>query len=334
MSERSMELSHKGPCGFDLLHLWFCRSSLTFSVALPRRAGNYSCNNSPMMKKSRSIVSLAQFGQPRALIVGMIMALGTFSGGTLKVYGDRKLVWSDEFHGSSLDTNHWKFEMGNRNGWGNHELEYYTARPENAYVSNGVLHIVARRESTNGFAYTSARLKTQGLFAKKYGHFEFRVKVPHGQGYWPAVWLMPEHSAYGRWPACGEIDVMENKGNYSAVVQGTLHYANASGGHLQSTKVYTFPEKEGATNFHTYLLEWTTNSIGWSVDGRLYQTQTNWSTAKAPYPAPFDQPFHIIMNLAVGGDFSGNPDKNTIFPGEMQVDYIRVYECTVTNAIQ
>ena len=248
--------------------------------------------------------------------------------------GNWKLVWSDEFNGTSIDTNHWKFETGNHHGWGNHELEYYTDSSSNAYVSNGILHIVARRESTNGFAYTSARMKTQGFFSQEYGRFEFRAKVPFGQGYWPAIWLMPEHSSYGSWPACGEIDVMENRGGYPAVVQGTIHYAGTDGFHLQSTEIFTFPQNEKATDFHTYLLEWNTNSISWSVDGRLYETQTNWSTANAAYPAPFNQPFYLILNLAVGGIYGGNPDSSTVFPGEFQVDYIRVYDNGATNSVR
>ncbi|HVU07716.1 MAG TPA: glycoside hydrolase family 16 protein, partial [Verrucomicrobiae bacterium] len=136
---------------------------------------------------------------------------------------------------------------------------------------------------------------------------------------------------YGGWPACGEIDVMENRGNYPAVVQGTIHYADANGKHLQSTELFTFPVNNGATNFHTYTLDWTTNAISWSVDGQLYEKQTNWSTVKADYPAPFNQPFYIIMNLAVGGIYGGDPNTNTVFPGEMQVDYIRVYDNMTTN---
>jgi beta-glucanase (GH16 family) len=245
-----------------------------------------------------------------------------------RIVAGERLVWSDEFNGTSIDTNHWKFETGNHNGWGNQELEYYTKRPENAFVSNGVLHIVARRENFHGFAYTSARLTSRGLFSKKYGRFEFRAKMPAGQGFWPALWLMPENSPYGGWPSCGEIDVVENQGNYPAVVQGTIHYADTNGEHLQSTALFTFIPNDGATNFHTYDLEWKTNSISWLVDGQVYETQTNWSTRGAPYPAPFDQPFHIIMNLAVGGAYGGNPDTNTVFPGEMEVDYVRVYEHT------
>jgi beta-glucanase (GH16 family) len=254
--------------------------------------------------------------------------------GTFTALGDWKLVWSDEFNGTSIDTNHWKFGTGNHNGWGNRELEYYTDRSENACVSDGVLHIVARREATNGFAFTSARMRSQGLFARKYGRFEFRAKMPQGKGYWPALWLMPEHSPYGGWPACGEIDVMENRGDYPAVVQGTIHYAGTSGEHLQSMGRFTFEQNDGATHFHTYLLEWTTNSISWSVDGGLYETQTNWCTVNAPYPAPFDQPFYIIMNLAVGGNYGGNPDTNTVFPGEMQVDYVRVYDNIPTKSVR
>ena len=248
--------------------------------------------------------------------------------GACNTRGGWKLIWSDEFNGPSIDTNHWVFETGNNNGWGNNELEYYTDRPGNAYVSNGVLHIVARRDGTNGPAYTSARIKSEGLFAHQYGRFEFRARFPCGKGYWPALWLMPEDSAYGGWPSCGEIDVTENKGDYPAVVQGTIHYAAPNGDHRQSTDYYTFVPGKNAADFHTYALEWTTNSISWYVDNHLYEMQTNWSTSSAPYPAPFNQPFYIIMNLAIGGVYDGDPDTNTIFPGEMQVDYVRVYDKT------
>ncbi|HEY1791107.1 MAG TPA: glycoside hydrolase family 16 protein [Verrucomicrobiae bacterium] len=242
--------------------------------------------------------------------------------------GGWNLVWDDEFNGAVIDTNHWKFETGNHGGWGNSELEFYTGRPQNACVSDGVLHIVARRESTNDCAYTSARMKSAGLFSQKYGRFEFRAKFPQGKGYWPAIWLMPEDSPYGGWPSCGEIDIVENKGDYPAVVQGTIHYAAPDGTHRQATDLFTFAPGNGAGNFHDYMLEWTTNSISWFVDNSLYETQTNWSTSTAAYPAPFDQPFYIIMNLAVGGVYDGDPGTNTDFPGEMQVDYVRVYSNT------
>jgi beta-glucanase (GH16 family) len=166
-----------------------------------------------------------------------------------------KPTWSDEFNGAAIDTNFWRFETGNHRGWGNRELEYYTGRPENAFVRDGLLHIVARKEATNEFAYTSARMKTQGLFSQKYGRFEFRARMPAGQGYWPALWLMPENSPYGRWPGCGEIDVMENKGNNPGVVAGTIHFSNATNGtHRARDGSYHFPKGDGATNFHVYAL--------------------------------------------------------------------------------
>jgi len=280
------------------------------------------------MKMLQPQISVIQTRRRHSLTWATLAISGLLGGGTLTVHGGWKLVWSDEFNGALIDTNSWKFETGNHHGWGNHELEYYTGRPENAYVSNGLLHIVARKESTNGFSYTSARMKTEGFFSRKYGRFEFRAKFPAGRGFWPAFWLMPEHSPYRGWPACGEIDIVENRGNYPAVVQGTIHYADPRGAYLHSSGLYTFLQNDGVTNFHTYDLDWTTNSIQWLVDGKLYETQDHWSTVKAPYPAPFDQPFYIIMNLAVGGDYGGNPDMETIFPGEIQVDYARVYEHT------
>jgi beta-glucanase (GH16 family) len=287
-----------------------------------------SASGRPGMKRPSFANTLVQIRPLRLSPIAAIMIFALSAGRTLEAHGAWTLVWFDEFNGASVDTNHWMFETGNHNGWGNHELEYYTSKSENIYVRDGLLHIVARKEFAHGFAYTSARVKSEGLFSKKYGRFEFRVRAPHGQGFWPAFWLMPEHPAYGRWPNCGEFDVMENKGNNPGIVQGTIHYAGADGRHLQSTGFYTFPRYNGATNFHTYVLQWTTNTIQWLVDGNLYETQTNWSTAAAPYPAPFDQPFYIIINLAVGGDYGGNPDSTTGFPDELQVDYVRVYEHT------
>ncbi len=137
------------------------------------------------------------------------------------VRADWQLYWSDEFDGNSVNANNWTFDIGNGSGgWGNNELEYYTSRPENVYTANGLLHIVARQESYGGKNYTSAKLKTSGLFSKKYGRFEFRAKLPQGQGYWPALWMMPQSSAYGGWASSGEIDVMENKGRLPANVLG------------------------------------------------------------------------------------------------------------------
>jgi beta-glucanase (GH16 family) len=246
-----------------------------------------------------------------------------------------QLVWSDDFGGDTINMTNWTFDTGNgNNGWGNHELEYYTTRADNVYVNNGMLHIVARKETYQGKHYTSAKLKTHGLFSQKYGRFEFYARLPQGQGYWPALWMMPEEEVYGHWAASGEIDVMENKGGDPGKIFGTIHYggvfpqnAHSHGPH------FNFPAGDSAQNFHLYAVEWTSNSIAWSVDNRVYETQTNWWSSSSPsdhnpYPAPFNQPFYIIMNLAVGGQFGGNPNDTTVFPDEMQVKYVRVYGLT------
>jgi beta-glucanase (GH16 family) len=257
-----------------------------------------------------------------------VFALVMFGIGVRAANGDWTNVWSDEFNGSSVDLTKWTYDVGtgcpNLCGWGNSELEYYTSRTNNAYVTNGMLHIVARQESYSGSSYTSARLKTQGLFAKKYGRIEFRAKLPHGQGYWPALWLMPRDSVYGGWAASGEIDVMENRGSSYNVVGGTIVFGGASPNQVYDSTSYTVPT--AVTNFHVYALEWSTNSIKWYVDGILYKTATSWWSSGGSYPAPFDQYFYIIMNLAVGGNYGGNPDGTTVFPGEMVVDYVRVYD--------
>ncbi len=256
-------------------------------------------------------------------------------------YGDWNIVWSDEFDGSSINLSNWTFDTGDGTaegipGWGNNELEFYTSNSTNAFVSNGVLHIDALQQAMGTKSYTSARMKSIGLETQKYGRFEFRAKLPQGVGYWPALWMLPENSVYGGWPASGEIDIMENKGNLLTFVQGTIHYGNA-GTDTDETQTYTLPVGQ-TTNFHSYLLEWTTNAVLWYVDGLLYETQTNWFSGGGSYPAPFNQSFYFLMNLAVGGNYFGNPSKtninaNSTFPGDMQVDYLRVFNETAPFVI-
>ena len=246
---------------------------------------------------------------------------------------DWQLVWSDEFNGTSVDSTKWSYDIGNGSGgWGNNELQYYTSRATNVYVAGGFLNIVARKEvpQYSGFDYTSAKLKTAGKFSKTYGRFEFRARVPQGKGYWPALWMMPQGSVYGGWAASGEIDVFENKGRLPTKVSGAIHYGGSWPNNTYSYAEYTFPNGGVATDFHVYMLEWNSNSLKWYVDGVLYQTRTSWYSTAAAYPAPFDQSFYLIMNLAVGGNFDGNPDGTTVFPGLMQVDYARVYDFVAT----
>jgi beta-glucanase (GH16 family) len=246
-------------------------------------------------------------------------------------YGNWNIVWSDEFNGTAINTNTWTFDLGNGGsnpGWGNNELEYYTSRTNNAYVAGGLLHIVARIESTNGFNYTSARMKTEGLASWKYGRFEWRAALPAGTGFWPALWFLGANINSVGWPGCGEIDVVENNGAALTTVQGSLHSGS------DETGYYTFPTGGSVTNFHNYVLDWSTNSLLFYVDGHLYEMQTNWSSSLgAAYPVPFNQPFFMLFNLAVGGNYVGNPSVSAInanggFPGELQVDYVRVYNAT------
>ena len=238
-------------------------------------------------------------------------------------YGNMNIVWSDEFNASTINNSLWTYDIGN-SGWGNSELEYYTSRTNNAYTSSGYLHIAAKRENYGGASYTSARMKSQGLFSFKYGRLEWRAQLPQGVGFWPALWLLGTNIATISWPGCGEIDVVENNGSNPFVEQGSLHSGS------DETAYYNFIDGASVTNFHTYTLDWTTNAMLYYVDGHLYQTQTGWSSSAGSYPFPFNQPFFLIMNLAVGGSYLGNPSTTTInagtaFPGEMLVDYVRLY---------
>jgi len=251
--------------------------------------------------------------------------------------GDWTNVWSDEFNGTSVDTSKWTYDTKHNGGWGNNELEYYTSRTNNAYVTNGFLHIRAQQEVTNDvdegtFYYTSARMKTQGKFAKAYGWIEFRAKLPTGTGFWPALWTLGTNIVTQPWPRCGEIDIMENKGNEPTIIGGTLHYNTAGnpGGDVYQSTSYSLPTPgDSVTNFHTYGVQWFTNQIVWLVDGVTVQTWTSWTSSLGPFPAPFDRGQFLLMNVAVGGNYLGNPSTNSInpnMPGEMLVDYVRVYD--------
>ncbi len=252
------------------------------------------------------------------------------TGGSAPPATQWNIVWSDEFNGSSVDTNKWAFETGNGGsnpGWGNQELEYYTGRTNNAYVHGGLLHIIARQESMGGFNFTSARMKSQGLYATTYGRMEWRAAMPAGVGMWPGLWMLGANINSAGWPGCGEIDVAETKGTELTQVHGSLHSGS------DETGTYTFPSGDSITNFHNYMIEWEPNSMSFSVDGHVYETQTSWTCALGPYPTPFNAPEFLLMNLAVGGNFVDNPsvasiEAGTAFPVEIQVDYVRVWEQT------
>lgn len=240
-------------------------------------------------------------------------------------YGNMNIVWNDEFDGTAINNNIWTYDLGG-GGWGNNELEFYTNCASNAFVQDGFLHIVARRESVGSYNYTSARMKSQGLYSFTYGRLEWRAQFPEGVGFWPALWLLGTNISSIGWPKCGEIDVFENTGTNTTTVQSSIH----SGG--DATGYYNFFDN-GVTNFHTYTLDWATNALLFYVDGHLFESQTNWTSSAGSYPFPFNQPFFIIMNFAVGGNYVSNPsvtDINThsTFPSEVLVDYVRVYNTT------
>ena len=235
-----------------------------------------------------------------------------------------ELVWQDEFDGSEIDESKWSFEVNGRGG-GNSELQYYTDRPENAFIEDGHLVIEAREEKYIGREYTSARMRTYGKGDWTYGRFEIRARLPEGQGLWPAIWMLPTQYRYGGWPTSGEIDIMELLGHEPQTVHGTLHYGSL-GDHQFTGKPFTLTEGDFVNEFHTFALEWEETAMRWYIDGELYLTQTVWSTKNYDYPAPFDQPFHLILNVAVGGNWPGSPDESTTFPQRMEVDFVRVYQ--------
>jgi beta-glucanase (GH16 family) len=238
-----------------------------------------------------------------------------------------KLVWSDEFDGGAgqpPDPAVWTPEVGT--GWGNAQLEYDTDRVENASTDGqGNLAITAIRESYQGRQYTSARLITQGKREQRLGKIEARIKLPVGQGMWPAFWMLGANIDSVGWPTCGEIDVVEYRGQEPTVAIGALHGPGYSGGSPISRST-TLPSGEGLDqDFHVFSVEWDEKLVTWSLDGQLYHAV---SSVDLPSGAPwvFDAPFFMILNLAVGGTFVGPPDASTVFPQTMLVDYVRVYE--------
>jgi beta-glucanase (GH16 family) len=246
------------------------------------------------------------------------------------------LVWADEFEGTSVDSGKWEHQIGTGaseglQNWGNNERQYYTDRPENSRVEEGRLHITARQESFGGRQYTSARLRTRGKGDWTYGRFEIRARLPRGRGMWPAVWMLPADNEYGEWAASGEIDIMELVGHEPATVHGTLHYGGTWPDNTYSGSSYTLPSSDFSQDFHVFALEWAPGEFRWYVDGFRYRTQSQWHTQGHDFPAPFDKRFHLLINLAVGGNWPGNPDATTEFPQELVIDYVRVYQRTTEN---
>ncbi len=261
------------------------------------------------------------------LVCGMSLPTGYAQQPQAKGLG--KLVWADEFDGKRLDYSKWECEV-NAFGGGNQELQLYTDRKQNVRVEDGLLIIEAHKESVNIAGtvreYSSGRVRTKHRGDWKYGRFSIRAKLPEGQGVWPAIWMMPTEDKYGGWALSGEIDIMEMKGQEPDRVLGTLHYGGSWPKNRSTSGNYNLPRGKFSDDFHEFGIDWREGKITWLIDDKPYQTMTKWDTEAAPFPAPFNEPFHIILNIAVGGQFLGNPNATTRFPVQMQVDYVRVYE--------
>jgi beta-glucanase (GH16 family) len=276
------------------------------------------------MKRVRLVIA--------TIVAGVLCGIGAAVSQQAADQNQYTLVWSDEFNGpngSAPDPSKWTYDLGG-NGWGNDELETYTNRVQNAHIEDGKLVIQAAKEQFTGpdgvvRSYTSARLKSLGRFEPTYGRMEARIKIPSGQGMWPASWMLGANAASVDWPQCGEIDIMENIGREPSIVHGTVHGPGYSGMH-GITALYTLPDgRRFADDFHVFKVEWEPNALRFYADDHLYKTITR---ADLPSGATwvFDHPFYIILNLAIGGNWPGNPDATTVFPQAMLVDYVRVYK--------
>lgn len=239
-------------------------------------------------------------------------------------YDGHKLIWSDEFDGTTLNTSKWGYNLGNgcpnNCGWGNNELEYY--QKENATVGEGTLTIEAKKQAVSNYNYTSAKIITQGKFSFQYGRIDIRALLPKGQGIWPALWMLGNNISSVGWPSCGEIDIMEligGKGRENQI-HGTLHYED--NGHQYFGKSYSLNTQTFADAYHVFSLIWDQQSLKWYVDDVLF----NETDISSNVMSEFHQKFYLIFNVAVGGNWPGNPDATTTFPQKMKVDYVRVFQ--------
>jgi beta-glucanase (GH16 family) len=266
----------------------------------------------------------------RNVLPVLLAAIALASCGGAAMPPEKTPAWRDEFDGevgSTPDRTRWTYDLG-ASGWGNRELEEYTDSADNAAIvadpaagDGKALAITARRDESGHV--TSARLKTQGLFAQRYGRFEARIKLPTGQGIWPAFWMLGDDIGKAGWPACGEIDIMEHLGHEPTIVHGTIHgpgYSAAQG----PTATYTLPAGRFPEGYHVFAVEWAPDAIHWYVDDARYSTKTP-ADIGAGNRWAFDHPFFLLLNVAVGGNWPGYPDETTRFPQSMLVDYVRVY---------
>jgi len=259
-----------------------------------------------------------------ALMLSIIALLSCETDDQQTVARFTELTLSEEFDADGQpNASIWGYDIGTgENGWGNQELQYYTDRPENVNVQNGVLLITAREESFEGSSYTSARLVTKDKFEQRYGRFEARIRLPYGQGIWPAFWMLGADIDENPWPGAGEIDIMEYRGQNPTLLIGSVHGPGYSGGDAIS-KEYSLVNDRFDTGFHIFGIEWGPEYVNFYVDDVLYNQITPEDVTGTWV---FNKPFYILMNLAVGGTFVGSPNEETEFPQTMLVDYVRVYK--------
>ena len=232
-----------------------------------------------------------------------------------------ELVWSDEFDGAALDAAKWTPEV--RDVWFNNELQATTSSRDNITVLNGNLVITAKRQAYNGRDYTSGRIVTKGKKDFLFGRVDTRAKLPKGKGLWPAIWMLGSNDSTAPWPNCGEIDIMELRGSTPKLNLTTMHFGTSVATHLQKGTTYLLPGTDDfAADYHIFTSIRSRDQIRFYIDGNLYYTFTSGDAS----PYPFNNPFYMILNVAVGGDFDGNPDASTTFPQQMLVDYVRYYQ--------
>ena len=231
-----------------------------------------------------------------------------------------ELVWSDEFNGSAIDQSKWGYDLGG-GGWGNNELQAYTNSNNNAFVSGGNLTIVARREQSGNNAYTSARMLTKGKQTFVFGRTDIRAKIPKGKGIWPAIWMLGADIDQNNWPKCGEIDIMELRGSRPTELLSTMHFGDPNRVLRGTTSIQPV---DLSADFHIYSAVRSKDQIRFFIDGTQYFTFSSSDVGSSPYP--FNNPFFMILNVAVGGDFDGNPDASTTFPQQMLVDYVKHFQ--------
>lgn len=262
-----------------------------------------------------------------ALLLGSL-AVASLASGCGSKLPQKTLIWEDTFDGAAgtrPDPRYWDYDVGG-GGWGNAQLEFDTARPENVSLDGqGHLAITARKESYQGRDYTSARINTRGRFEQSLGRYEARMKLPSGQGLWPAFWMLGANCGSVGWPTCGEIDIMELRGQEPGVINGSLHAPGYSGGSAITAKALCrAPTCPFDSDFHVYAVEVEADRVTFEVDGVIYQ-QVQKGLLPTGSAWPYDKPFFLILNVAVGGSYVGAPDVTTVFPQTMLVDWIRVY---------